>query len=133
MRKGQLLSLTLCVGQEVLDNHVGEGDDVAMTPARIAHGRANLRDIQQLVDKCQERVALSDNHLSSRAHLTKILNLLVFQLLTDAQDHGEWRAELVCYISEKDLSNALCVAHHHLLGVSRLQVMPHEQDDGDGQ
>ena len=72
---------------------------------------------------------MADNHLGCRAHLTDILDILVFQLVADAQDDGERGAELVSYVSEEDLTYALRVSHHQLLGVSRVQVVPQEDDD----
>ena len=83
-----------------LGYHGHIGGDVSVAPVGVAHSRFYFRDVEQLVDECQQTVALPLYGLGFLPHALRAVFVLC-EVMAQAQYDGERRAELVGDVGEE--------------------------------
>ena len=77
------------------------GGDVAVTPVGVAHRRAYLRDVQELVDEREQSIALP---LDGPRPVSHFLRVGILQVVAQSEDDGKRRAELVGDVGKEVLA-----------------------------
>ena len=129
----ELDALLLCVGSEGLHAHADERYDVALLPVGIADGGLDFRDVEQLVDECEQLVALPADDGGVVDQFFACHGGVADDVVGDAEDDGERCAELVGDVGEEPLAAGLQLAHELTLTASRPDVDAHaaEEECGD--
>lgn len=110
--------------------------DVAALPVGIAHCRFYLRDVEQLVDKHEQSIALPLDGLCLVPNLRRIGGL---QVVAQSEYHGERRAELVGDVGEEILAQrrkplqGQVVTFSDALDIEKQGYQPRERDDHDAE
>ena len=129
----ELDALLLCIRSEGLHAHADERDDVALLPVGIADGGLDFRDVEQLVDECEQLVALPADDGGVVDQFFACHGGVADDVVGDAEDDGERCAELVGDVGEEPLAAGLQLAHELALTASRPDVDAHaaEEECGD--